>query len=53
MWLDPTLAPYFAKGLCLKDYRGVIELLYNLSIRIKDVKYVYMYINANIYYDHD
>lgn len=29
MWLGQTLAPYFAKGLCLKDYTDIIELLYN------------------------
>lgn len=30
VWLDPILALDFVNGLCLEDYTGVIEHLYNL-----------------------
>lgn len=32
-WLDPILAPDLVYGLCLKDYPGVIEPLYNFVLQ--------------------
>lgn len=29
VWVDPVLAPDLLKGLCLKNFTGVVECLYN------------------------